>query len=656
MTGSFFERRLARSRLFLLGGLLGLCAFLLIYGTGPLHVSDDSWLRGGFVEQDVIQHYTGWLFYRNSPLGLPLCIAPGINWPQGLSVAFTDSIPLFAALFRLLSPLLPATFQYFGLFAAICFCLQGGFAALLLSLFFDRWPCILIGSLFFIFSPIMVERAFRHTSLTAHFLILGALFYYFQSLLEGRYAFKGLFALNCLSICIHPYFVPMLYAVTFALLAQYCVRRRVLLRPAAYLASNLAGTLAAAWLFGLFTGGSASESGGILSYGFFCMNLNALWNPTSQGGAVWSRILPVQNQILGNYDGFNYLGVGLLAALAFVLAVCLIYAVRKRLNVKALLLRHWCLLLVCMCLTVFAVSNVVTANGATLAQIPLPYWLLKLASALRSSGRMFWPVYYLLTIVAVVGVGRFFTPRRAAAALALVIALQLWDISPALAGRRRMMVDYEPQFTSSLDSPFWKEAAERYQHIITLDDFSKDTLFFALYAVDNRLTTNDPFAARADQTALKEQREQVLEQLLAGQADPTCLYVTDDEGLFLSLAPLLENIAWCGRVDELHYVIAPGMRYDGSDGLAYSDDWPVCIADYSDSNWDKGVLTWDMQTVMFPDAPLIRQLLETAGAVRAGGIDYRILKVDDKDAGTLMVTLDIPDATVLQGVVLEFVP
>ena len=92
-------------------------------------------LRGGYIEQDVQQHYAGWLFYRQSPISLPLCETDHLNWPDGTSIAFTDSIPLFAAFFRLLSPLLPGIFQYFGLYTALCFALQGGFAALLAGLF-----------------------------------------------------------------------------------------------------------------------------------------------------------------------------------------------------------------------------------------------------------------------------------------------------------------------------------------------------------------------------------------------------------------------------------------------------------------------------------------------------------------------------------------
>ena len=107
--------------LFVAGGILGAVAFLLVLGLSPLDVTRDAFCRGGYIEKDIQQHYAGWLFYRESPLSFPLCIADSINWPDGLSVAFTDSIPLFAAFFRLLEPILPSSILA-GIPCSVWFC------------------------------------------------------------------------------------------------------------------------------------------------------------------------------------------------------------------------------------------------------------------------------------------------------------------------------------------------------------------------------------------------------------------------------------------------------------------------------------------------------------------------------------------------------
>ena len=119
------------ARLFWLGALLGAAVFLLVYGLAPLDIANDAFCRGGYIEKDIQQHYAGWLFYRSSAPGWPLGVTQAINAPQGVSVAYTDSIPLLAVLCRPLAAALGGTFQYFGWFTLVCFALQGGFAALL---------------------------------------------------------------------------------------------------------------------------------------------------------------------------------------------------------------------------------------------------------------------------------------------------------------------------------------------------------------------------------------------------------------------------------------------------------------------------------------------------------------------------------------------
>lgn len=649
------DRRHARFLLFAQGCLLGAVAFLLIFGICTLDVTWDTWLRGGFIEKDCIQHYTGWLFYRDAPLSLPLCVSPDVNWPDGLSVAFTDSIPLFAAIFRILAPLLPSVFQYFGWYVLLCFCLQGGFSALLLDRLLKNRPAVLVGSCLFVVSPIMVERAFRHTSLTAHFLIVWALYYYVRSMQEDQCFFKGAFVLNALTISLHPYFVPMVYAILFAMLVQYALRHRCWLRPAAFLLLNFAATLLSAWVFGLFSG-VLSESSGQLLYGYFGMNLNALWNPTSIGTTTWSRFLPIQNQVRGNYDGFNYLGLGVLLMAACAAGIRMIQTVLRRWSPWKTLRRHGILLLVCACLTVFAVSNVVTANGATLLEIPLPLWLLRLASSFRSSGRLFWPVYYLILAYSIKTLQDVLPAKRAAILLCVVAVIQIWDISPALLERRQMLADYEQpaEFASGLQSDFWQQAAEEYDHLATLSDTTKDTLYLALWAADAGMTTDDPFAARSDQQALNTRRETTIQQLEQGQLQPDCLYLTDSEGIFLRLADQLQDQAFYAKIDG-HYIIAPGMLYTGADALVYSENYPISILEYTDANWDRGVLTWDNCTVMFDDTPLLRRRLDGASAVVVDGVRYEILTVDDSDPGYIMLTLDTEDAAALRGAELEFV-
>ena len=100
-----------KTQMFVLGALLGAAVFLLVYGIAPLDVANDAFCRGGYVEKDIQQHYAGWLFYRDSTLRWPLGVSPAVNAPSGVSVAYTDSIPLLAVLCRPLAALCGGTFQ-----------------------------------------------------------------------------------------------------------------------------------------------------------------------------------------------------------------------------------------------------------------------------------------------------------------------------------------------------------------------------------------------------------------------------------------------------------------------------------------------------------------------------------------------------------------
>ena len=329
-----------------------------------------------------------------------------------------------------------------------------------------------------------------------------------------------------------------------------------------------------------------------------------------------------------------------------------------------------------LCLTVFAVSNVITANGAVLARIPLPQFVIQLATTLRSSGRLFWPVYYLIftcCVAALIRLTRYQKQWVQTAVIGVLCLVQLVDLSPALlekAGSFRPYSDAGFNLLSQTDSSLAAllDATEgRYQHLVALGPLKTTGLSLALYTADEKMTSSDTsFTARYDEAQAQQRQEEFVQAITEGAMPQDCIFFTEQEETFLAVAQAAQDQgAWCGVLyqrtgDEtrspLVYVIAPGLEeFTHPLAMKFSENYPLHLANYSDDFWDHGILSLNLESigrqedanrvVLFYDTPFTRQKLEGATALSDGeGGVYPILEVSDQDAGWLMVTLEIDDA------------
>ena len=204
---------------FFIGCLCGLFFFLYIYGVRIINPTYTDWLLHsddleGSV--DLTQHYLGWVFYRNSPWQFPFGLTEGL-YSSPVSVIYTDSIPLFAFIFKLLSPILPTDFQYFGMYGLLSYVLMGGFAVLLVRRFCKSSLILhIVSAIIFVANPVLLNRMFLHTALAGHFIIVAGLCLFFY---HDTFSFrKGCLLWTVLISCgtlINAYFTPMLYGLLF---------------------------------------------------------------------------------------------------------------------------------------------------------------------------------------------------------------------------------------------------------------------------------------------------------------------------------------------------------------------------------------------------------------------------------------------------------
>ncbi|MCI2046522.1 MAG: DUF6311 domain-containing protein [Faecalibacterium sp.] len=630
------------------GALIGALVFFAVHTGAALDVTNDGWILTGYVEKDVLQHYTGWLFYRESPLGFPLGVAANM----GSTVSYSDSIPLAAILFRLFAAWLPETFQYFGLWTLLCYILQGISAALLLSLFSESFPAVLGGTVLFCTSPILLERSFRHTALASHFLILFALYLYFSNRRQGFRFRAGYLVLLGLATAIHPYFVPMVFAILFADLAEQAVRTRRFARPLGFLAAGFAVVLGVGYAIGMFSAGSADLATG---YGHFCMNLNSLFDPVSTGGIVWSNVLKQRPQALGSADGFNYLGLGVLAAAP---PCGIIFLMKKRWRgALETLRRHWALALVSLCLTLFAVSTTILYGNLVVVRLTLPAALETLCSTFRSSGRMFYPVYYLIFLFVFSMLAQC-RPAKAhwlpAALVTAVAVVQLWDMAPALAAKSSFFAEHRQDFTYPLQSAVWEEAGSHYTRVCSLDVSLYQAVYPAYFAASHEMSTDDAFTARYDTAQRQTANKETLARLESGNYDPDTLYITSDYDTFLALACTAGDAAYAVEADRFWYLLIPkkqGVTISADATSALYPALPLYLADYSDDDWTHGVSNANPSVAIFREDETTPRWAD-AESITADGKEYTVLAAKSRGDGYCEVTLDTPDAGVLRDTVL----
>ena len=118
-----------------------------IYYLGPQNISpyNTDWL---FSQPDMATHYIGWCYFINDNWQFPI----GLNSTYGFdnnSIIYSDSIPIFAFIFKFFKIFLTNNFSYFSFWVFICFFFQLFFSYKLV--FFLHKKCTLFFYLFIVF-------------------------------------------------------------------------------------------------------------------------------------------------------------------------------------------------------------------------------------------------------------------------------------------------------------------------------------------------------------------------------------------------------------------------------------------------------------------------------------------------------------------------
>ena len=433
-------------------------------------------------------------------------------FPNWINI-FTDSIPLFAVVFKILSPVLPENFQYFGFWGITCFALQGIFSARIIKRVTENRTAIVLGSLLAVIMPTVFFRLYGHEALAGQWLIvfvLDLLFAYeiYEENHKKLYLIVAITA--ALAVSIHMYFLVMCGIIVLAYCVEDIIQKKNVKQTILILLEYCFVAIAIIFLLGGFVAtGSSYELGGL---GAFSMNLNSLFNPFNQSAIL--KELPLYTDAQG--EGFGYLGAGVIV-LGIAVLVSLIFEIDR---VKSLVKSNKRIIGGLLCtgvlITIIACQTEVTFGARLLYKFSLPAILEKMWGIFRASGRMVMVLDYVIVFSCMIYILKSYKKRYSTAVLlfGMVLGLQMYDIHPVFSYLHSTYSNQKTYESPLYPSEVWNTLAqnEDIKHVIITYWLGENQYYdIGKWALENDFTMSSFAMVHATQQDIRENILQYLE-------------------------------------------------------------------------------------------------------------------------------------------------
>ena len=518
---------------FYLSLAIGLALFAYIVGIEIVDFGNIYWLIDCPIICDAQQHLLGWLFFRETDiLQFPLLKNTSFGLYTGSSLIYTDSLPIFAIIFKFFSSFLEFQFQYFGLWVLACFALQAIIADKVLKIYIDDNKFRAISIIFFCISPIFLNKLFfSHLALASHWIILLGLYVY----LSSKFSLLRWFLLITLSALVHGYYIGFISIIFIMAVVKEYLQNKVSLRPAKTILFYFSYLGVLLYSLGYFMiGGGFSNHG----FGKFKMNLNALFDPMAEVTLSASQIFPELetpsiNSGFGDYEGYNFLGSGIIFLLIIVIPICIYYF--KQISKSLLAPTNLTIMIFFILITLYAISNNIFIGNLELFSYDMPSFTKIITKTFRSSGRFFWINYYLIYIFIFVMIYRYCKNFKYPI-LVIFLLIQLIDMQPTFKQVGNVFYKNKNNYASiynrniKLKNSIWEEYAKKYKKIIYVvpTRFPKEYFPLAYFAAKNKLQTNFGYFSRVNKKNVKKHNLLLLEKVKENNFDKDSIYVFFD--------------------------------------------------------------------------------------------------------------------------------
>jgi len=530
----------------LIGGLIGIAFFIYTIGIRVLNPTYIDWL---IIRGDPATHFLGWNFFRHESWSFPIGIIKNYGAPIGTSISYTDSIPLFAIIFKVFNKLLPSNFQYFGIWILLCYILQGIFGSLLLIRVTNNRIINIFGTAFFVISPIMLWRAYGHYALMAHWVLLASIWLIFKKNYLNNFLRNWIILIG-IALLIHPYFCVMVLCLGLSqIIYLLLLEKSITIKKALFSVASIIFTILIISLFlGLFSVGSNVATGG---FGYYSMNLSSLINPQGWSSIIKDRPLTFD----GQYEGFNYLGIGIILLIIWDIYI-LLFKLKKITNKKFLIT----ISIVCFLFLLFSTSNIITFDNKTLLYIPLNKLLNGFASIFRASGRLFWMVYYIIVFYSIWIFISLNREKKAIALIFIALILQFADLNNKF---YEFQNDYYRvvRWDNPLKSEIWDLICTRYKKILFAPpQMNSNYVPFSYLASNNNMSINTGYFARSNSESINNYSIAFMDDLTQGRFEEDSIYVINDNELLNNIKPFLKESDSLIVIDGFNILVPQGKK------------------------------------------------------------------------------------------------
>tara|TARA_B110000037_G_scaffold206467_1_gene252440 strand:+ start:23 stop:2119 length:2097 start_codon:yes stop_codon:yes gene_type:complete len=503
--------------------VIGSILTIFFVGYNNIGFTDTKWITN----YDGLSDFIALKFFLQDEWRFPI----GLNSSYGElknSIVFSGAVPILSIITKIFKDFLPYNFHYFSIWIMICFSLHIFFSYKLIFSLTKNINFSAVSTLFFLFTPILIQRLDMHLSLGAHWLLLA----YFYLEIEPNIKSKNFYRtfLIILSSLVHFYFTIMMLLINLIFKTVIYLKYKNLKWLIIENLIIIFFLLLSMYIVGYFSIPVTDSLG--FGYGFYKANLLTFFDNSSDGHFnSWSSFLPDISNTGGEQEGFGYLGLGLIITIFI-----LMYYVFR--DFSKLVKNNVQYILIFIIFMAIAFTTTLNIGEIKILDLKLPIFLYAPLSIIRASGRFIWPAYYLLIIFSLFA---FYKLKFKTRYLLILFIIQLIDLAP---GINSFFGSKLEKLNTKLNNPIWSNIDVNFNSIKTTKISNSSNIFTKVSSLminENFLETNIARLGRFNRAEASILRAKLYKNLIDKNINTETIYIIDNLDHLRHIKFLYEN-------------------------------------------------------------------------------------------------------------------